>query len=144
MPRGKKAKDKLGAVESTPVTSCVDSEATLKHEAGDAVEPPQPASDSAPQASAARGQFRSWVVDMKRGFTRLTDETNHRLVLQFHEKPQHDVLTALKGAGFEYKPDYHGQKNAWVRRNDFEGRLQVDAIEKLLSGLSTGRESAPR
>ncbi|MBS0206905.1 MAG: hypothetical protein JSS49_28860 [Planctomycetes bacterium] len=148
MPRAKKAKDQPVAIEPTPAESSRNSATVSLPPVSDAIVQSLPTSESPsegePQAPAARGQFRSWVVDMGRGYTRLTDETNHRLVLQFHEKPQPDVLTALKGAGFEFKPDYYGQKNAWVRRNDFEGRLQVEAIEKLFAQAGEGRESAVR
>jgi len=63
--------------------------------------------------------------------------------VQFAQKPSTDVLTALQGAGFHYHPDYAGQANAWVRRNDFEGRMQVEAIEKLIGSLPQ-RDSAAR
>ena len=90
-----------------------------------------------------RPHIRSWVTDTARGYSRLTDEQEQRLVVQFAQKPSTDVLTALKGAGFHYHPDYAGQANAWVRRNDFEGRMQVEAIEKLIGSLPQ-RDSAAR
>ncbi len=89
------------------------------------------------------GRFRSWVTDVGRGYHRLTDEQDDRLVLLFDAKPAADVLTAIKGAGFQYQPEYAGLKQAWVRRNDFEGRLQVEAIEKLI-GTTPPRASAAR
>ncbi len=93
---------------------------------------------------ARRGQFRTWDVDTERSYTRMTDEKHQRIILQFAEKPPADVLTALKGAGFHYQPDYQGQKSAWVRRNDHEGRLQVEAIEKLIQELIPGRAASER
>jgi len=94
-------------------------------------------------APAPRGRFRSWVVDTTRGYTRLTDEQEQRIVLQFAQKPAADVLTAIKGAGFQFLADYEGLNHVWVRRNDFETRLQVEAIEKLI-GTVPSRESVPR
>jgi hypothetical protein len=88
-----------------------------------------------------RGQFRSWVADTSRGYSRMTDEQHHRIVVQFDAKPPADVLTALKGAGFQFQPEYHGQKNCWVRRNDFEGRLQIEAIETLIRETIRGTSS---
>ncbi len=90
----------------------------------------------------AEPRLRTWVVDEARGYCRMTDEDYHRLVVQFSAKPPEDVLTAVKGAGFRFQSDYRGQKNAWVRRNDFEGRLQIEAIEKLINELIPG-PSAP-
>jgi hypothetical protein len=96
-----------------------------------------------PEPPESRGRFRSWVNDSVRGYHRLTDEQEHRLVLLFNDKPSADALLAVKGAGFQYHPDYFGLKHAWVRRNDFEGRLQVEAIEKLI-GTTPQRESTGR
>ncbi len=101
------------------------------------------ATADSPSPPTPRGRFRSWVTDVGRGYHRLTDEHEDRLVLLFDAKPAADVLTAIKGAGFQYHPDYGGLKQAWVRRNDFEGRLQVEAIEKLI-GTTPQRESAAR
>ncbi len=84
---------------------------------------------------SGRGQFRSWIVDTRRGYSGLTDEENNYLVLQFAEKPHPDLLAAVKGAGFHFKPDHCGLKNVWVRRNDFHGRLSVQLIEKLIRSL---------
>lgn len=103
---------------------------------------PVSAATEAP-ASEPRGRFRSWVVDTTRGYTRLADEQEQRIILQFAQKPSADVLTAIKGAGFQFLPDYEGLNHVWVRRNDFETRLQVEAIEKLI-GTVPSRESAPR
>ena len=93
---------------------------------------------------ASRGQFRSWVVDKDRGYTRMVDEDHQRLVIQFEQRPPADVITAVKGARFHFQPDYCGQKNVWVRQNDFEGRVQVEAIEKLFKDLVPGKESPDR
>ncbi len=99
--------------------------------------------ESAPEPRTERGRFRSWVTDTARGYTRLTDEDEQRIVLQFTEKPSADVLTAVKGAGFQFLADYAGLNHVWVRRNDFETRLQVEAIEKLIGSLPQ-RDSVPR
>jgi hypothetical protein len=88
-------------------------------------------------AVPSRGQFRSWVVNEARRYTRLTESPSA-------EKPQAAVLTAPKGTGFEFRPGYYGQKNARVRRNDCEGRLQDEAIEKLVQETAGGRESVAR
>ena len=74
----------------------------------------------------------------------MTDEDYHRLVIQFTARPPEDVLTAVKGAGFRFQPDYRGQQNAWVRRNDFEGRLQAEAIDKLVTAMIPGPSSPER
>ena len=103
---------------------------------------PVSAATEAP-ASEPRGRFRSWVVDTTRGYTRLTDEQEQRILLQFAQKPSADVLTAIKGAGFQFLADYEGLNHVWVRRNDFETRLQVEAIEKLI-GTIPQRDSAVR
>ncbi len=71
----------------------------------------------------------------------MTDEEHQCLVLQFAERPHLGVLIAVKGVGIQFKPDHHGQSNVRVGRNNFEGRLQVEAIEKLWSDVSGRRES---
>lgn len=91
---------------------------------------------------AGRHGFRSWVTDAQHGYHRLTDDERRRIVLMFDEKPGGDVLQAMKNAGFRYQADYHGHKHAWVRRNDFEGRFQLEAIEKLIRGPAQELESA--
>ncbi len=100
--------------------------------------------DAGSPASGEGRRFRSWVVDDEHGYSRLTDDQHQRLVLQFAEKPSEDVLTALKGAGFHYQPEYGGLKNAWVRRNDYTGRLEVEVIERLLRAQSPAIESPER
>jgi hypothetical protein len=47
-------------------------------------------------------------------------------------------------AGFRYQPEYHGQKNAWLRRSDHEGRLQAAAIENLIRSTVPRLESPER
>lgn len=133
----------VGSVDSSPGSIVPDLQDSFAAELG-ASDPATPLPGATAAATPmSRGRFRSWVVDATKGYTRLTDEQEHRLVLQFAQKPAGDVLTALKGAGFHYHPDYHGQKQAWVRRNDFEGRLQLEAIEKLI-GTVPQREAAER
>lgn len=100
-----------------------------------------PSNTEGPTANE-RKQFRSWVVADDLGYTRLTDEVNGRIVLQFAEKPAAEILAAIKRAGFEFKPNYYGQKNCWVRHNDFEGRLQVENLEKSLKKTGHEQETA--
>lgn len=148
MPRGKKRKESPPVAETTAkpasITAVAETEPPL---ATSPVEPPSTVGTlpkAVVETEPGRRQFRSWLVDEGRGYSRMTDEKHHCLVLQFAEKPHPDVLTAVKGAGFQFRLDYHGQQNVWVRRNDFEGRLQVEAIEKLLHEFSAGRESPNR
>ena len=157
MPRGRK---KTTTPVETPVTTEATTEASVtspRHIAPEPVAPPTAAADDGFRAElgasdpattetaapAPRGRFRSWVVDTTRGYTRLTDEQEQRILLQFAQKPSADVLTAIKGAGFQFLADYEGLNHVWVRRNDFETRLQVEAIEKLI-GTVPSRESVPR
>lgn len=162
MPRGRK---KTTTPVETPVTTEATTEAPVTspgHVAPEPVAPPTAATDDSFRAElgasdpttpvsvtpetaapAPRGRFRSWVVDTTRGYTRLTDEQEQRIVLQFAQKPSADVLTAIKGAGFQFLADYEGLNHVWVRRNDFETRLQVEAIEKLI-GTTPTRESSSR
>lgn len=118
-------------------------ESTAAHPPEDGVAAPE-TTDAESPASGEGKRFRSWVVDVERGYSRLTDDQHQRLVLQFAEKPSEDVLTALKGAGFHYHPEYGGLKNAWVRRNDYTGRLEVEAIERLIRAKSPEVESPER
>ncbi len=113
----------------------------------------QPVADSVATGGPVNGpskgdevlpRMRTWIVDEARGYCRMGDEDYNRIVVQFSQRPPDDVLTAVKGAGFRFQPDYRGQKNAWVRRNDFEGRLQVEAIEKLIHELIPGPSSPER
>lgn len=117
-----------------------------------AAEPPfEPTGTYVPEANepeagkpTGRGRYRSFTTDPSRGYTKLVDKEKERLVLLFDQKPADDVRTAMKGAGFQYHPDYDGHKNAWTRRNDYEGRLQVEALETLIRATSSGVESPSR
>ena len=91
-----------------------------------------------------RDRFRSWVTAAQHGFSKLTDDERQRLVLLFDEKPADEVIAAMKGAGFQYHPDYHGHKHAWTRRNDYEGRLLVEALEKLIRSADAAVEPPAR
>lgn len=97
-----------------------------------------------PLEEGPRGQFRSWVSDTSRGYSRLTDEEHQRLILQFTEKPPTEVLAALKEGGFRFQPDYLGQRNAWVRPDNLAGRIQAEQIEKLHRSLIPGTDSPSR
>lgn len=101
---------------------------------------------SAPAAAEAgqRERFRSWVTDTARGYSRMSDDQFRRIIIRFDQKPAPDILSAVKGAGFQFQPDYLGHKNAWVRRDDHTGRLQVEAIEKLIRAQTPGLESPER
>ncbi len=141
------ASTSAAAAETAPPADSAVVEPPVPLPTSPSAEPP-PAETATPDAERAepsepRGRFRSWVTDVGRGYHRLTDEQENRLVLLFDAKPAADVLTAIKGAGFHYHPDYCGQPRVWVRRNDFEGRLQVEAIEKLIGTIPT-RDSAAR
>lgn len=95
----------------------------------------EPAADTSAEPGNDR-RFRTWVIDDARGYCRMTDEQQHRLVVQFVAKPPEDVLAALKGAGFHFQPEYGGLQSVWVRRNDHTGRLQIESIEQLLRAQS--------
>lgn len=127
----------------TTATAPTPPEPPAAHSPEDGLSAPESADAGSP-ASGEGKRFRSWVVDVEHGYSRLTDDQHQRLVLQFVEKPSEDVLTALKGAGFHYQPEYGGLKNAWVRRNDYTGRLEVEAIERLLRGQSMAVDSPER
>lgn len=128
---------------STAATDPPPPEPPAPHSQEDGFAVPETADAGLPASGEGR-RFRSWVVDVEHGYSRLTDDQHQRLVLQFAEKPSEDVLTALKGAGFHYQPEYGGLKNAWVRRNDYTGRLEVEAIERLLRAQSPAVESPER
>lgn len=149
MPRGK---TRTAAAETAPVTNseatatldAVQSEPLPVTEASEPETATQPPVAEQPTAETRRGRFRSWVVDSGRGYTRLTDVDNRCIVLQFDKKPSPDVLEAVKGAGFQFRPDYHGQQNCWVRANNFEGRQHLESIEHLLGVTIDGRLSTAR
>ena len=89
--------------------------------------------------SPAAERFRSWVTDRVTGYERLTDEQARLIVVKFHDRPPQELLDKLKEAGFRYQPEYFGQAKVWTRRNDFEGREQVKAIEAALRGPTPER-----
>ena len=99
---------------------------------------------TAQEGKGARSQFRSWVTDPSRGYRQLTDEVHNRLVVQFDDRPPQTVRRALHEAGFHFQTDYLGLKDAWVRRNNFEGRVQLDAIKKLLREVEPGTPTPDR
>jgi hypothetical protein len=88
-----------------------------------------------------RMRFRSWVTDNARGYSRKTDDQYQMIVVQFDQKPSPEILSALKDGSFHYHPDYAGNPRAWVRRNDHTGRVQAEAIEKLVRSQSPGVDS---
>jgi hypothetical protein len=119
------------AVPNTPVEPVEEPHHRTEHVA---------AAQAEPSADTPKRQFRSWVVNAERGYARLSDDVNQRIVLQFAERPEVEILAAVKQAGFQFKPDYYGQKNCWVRRNDFEGRVAVEGVEKLVTKAVVGTE----
>ena len=96
---------------------------------------------SAAKATAEANRFRSWVTDRGAGYERLTDEKANQIVLKFANRPEADVLDKLKEAGFRYQAEYFGEKKAWTRRNDFEGRVRLEEIEAMVRG--PGAEVVP-
>ena len=92
------------------------------------------------EQTQGRGQFRSWVVDAEQGYSLLTDQQHGKFVLVFDKKPSEEVRGLMKDAGYQYQADYFGQKNAWIRRNDFEGHVRT---EELVQQLSPGRGASP-
>ena len=166
MPRGRKKTTGTTEQPATPVAATAPEQAATQAAVAQAaepvasalptvVEPPVPelreplvgvqeTPDSGSPESGHRERFRSWVTDVVRGYSRTTDNQFQRLVLQFSQKPSAEILTALKEGGFHYQPDYLGHKNAWVRRNDYTGRVQVEAIEKLVRAQSGVAESVER
>jgi hypothetical protein len=126
-----------------PSDEPIDSEsrvAELREATQAIIDKSETASNEVPQ----RERFRSWVTDAGRGYARWSDTEYQRIVLQFNERPSQEILAAVKDAGFQFQPDYCGMKNAWVRRNDYSGRVRVDAIEKLVRSQSTVLESVER
>jgi hypothetical protein len=108
-------------------------------------EPPAQGTDAtAPSDSAAAPQkdrFRSWVTDTAKGYERLTDEQARQIVLKFTGKPDAEVLSMLKDAGFHFQPEYFGQRKVWTRRNDFEGRMRLEEIEAAVRGNAAEQEA---
>jgi len=166
MPRGRRKKDEATEQQAATVADAVPAQIAtdmvVDESAGPGeftnrtfAEPPVPESGEPPPEMqetpdavraepAQRERFRSWVTDEARGYSRITDNEYVRIVLQFKQKPTPEILTALKDGGFHYQPDYLGHKNAWVRRNDYTGRVHVEAIEKLVRSQSVVAESVER
>lgn len=85
-----------------------------------------------------RPRFRTWTIRTESGYEKLTDTRRGLLVLKFHDRPTQDILDAVKDGGFQYHPDYEDQGKVWFRKNDFEGRAQVDKIEAVLRQQEQG------
>ena len=94
-------------------------------------EPTPPETNQEPE----RPRFRSWSFRKDVGYEKLTDQKRGLLVLKFTQKPSDELLATIKDAGFRYSSDYEGQGKVWLRKNDFEGRVQVDKIEATLRQL---------
>lgn len=145
MPRGKKGKGTATATTATDATVSavsVSEPGMTETPITSDVKPDSPQQENEDRTESRRGRFRSWVVDPNHGYSMMTDEINRLLVLQFDEKPQPDILDAIKSAGFRYKPEHDGLKNVWVRVNDFRGRHEVELIEKRIRSVSAGQEPA--
>jgi hypothetical protein len=87
-------------------------------------------------------RFRSWVTDRANGYERLTDEKGRQIVLKFAEQPSEGIRAKLKEAGFRFQPEYFGERKVWTRRNDFEGKLQVEQLEAAIRGSAREQEPA--
>ena len=101
-----------------------------------------PAEAGQTDEAAKPGRFRAWVTDSKNGYQRLTDDQAGQIVLKFKDKPEPELVEQLKDAGFRYQQEYFGQRKVWTRRNDFEGRLQVEQLEAGIRGQSKEPEPA--
>lgn len=95
-------------------------------------------SPSVPEEQPDRPRFRSWTVRTASGYEKLTDNKRGLLVLKFHDRPSEEILAAVKDGGFQYHPNYEDQGKVWLRKNDFEGRVQVDKIEGALRQQEQG------
>lgn len=104
----------------------------------------RPAAERLAESDHEPERFRSWVADPLRGYRRLTDEQEQRLVLQFDGTPPAAILTALKSADFQFQYDYAGHRNVWVSLNDHRSRLQAETIESLLREQWPAAESPAR
>jgi hypothetical protein len=122
------------SIEPTDSASTV---AELREATQEILDRSEAASAKLPQ----RERFRSWVTDTTRGYARWSDNEYQRIILQFNERPSQEILAAVKEAGFHFQKDYCGLENAWVRRNDYTGRVHVDAIERLIRAQTVGTES---
>ena len=166
MPRGRKKTTATAEQQAAQVAEAAPDQATTQAVVEHALEPEVPAlpviaelpvsefreppagvqetPEAVSQSPTQRERFRSWVTDEARGYSRITDNEFGRIVLQFRQKPPAEILSALKDGGFHYQPEYLGHKNAWVRRNDHTGRVQVEGIEKLVRAQSAVLEAAER
>lgn len=98
----------------------------------------RPSSRPLPEVEPDRPRFRSWTIRTTSGYEKLTDAKRGLIVLKFHDRPSSEILNAVKDAGFKYSPDYEDQDKVWLRKNDFEGRVQVDKIETILRQQEQG------
>ncbi len=98
-----------------------------------------------PHVASTAGPIRYdvGVFEIARGYCRWTDDLHQPLVLQFAGNPSADIVSALTEAGFEFRTGYGDQANVWIRHHDHQGRLHVEAIEKLI-GTTPRRQSAAR
>ncbi len=128
-----------------PATTAIASTAASVDPAATDAEPPsfdptpmshaethRPRSRPMPDIKPDSPRFRSWSTRIDQGYEKLTDQKRGLLVLKFTKRPADEILDTLKAAGFQYAPDYENQGKTWLRRNDHEGRLQVEKIEMLL------------
>lgn len=116
-------------VDTPPAPSLAEAGSTPAATTAAAVAP------SVPEEQPDRPRFRSWTVRTTSGYEKLTDAKRGLLVLKFHDRPSQEILNAVKDGGFQYHPDYESQGKVWLRKNDFEGRVQVDKIEAALRQL---------
>lgn len=98
----------------------------------------QPSEQTPPETNpeTERPRFRSWSFRNASGYEKLTDTKRGLLVLKFRDRPSQEILDAVKDGGFQYHPNYEDQGKVWLRRNDFEGRIQVEKIEMMLRETS--------
>jgi hypothetical protein len=125
MIRRKKTQPEPAAEAANPETAVAVADVTAPADAD------KPAKDA---------RFRAWVTDSKNGYLRLTDEQAGQIVLKFKDKPAPELVDQLKDAGFRYQQEYFGQRKVWTRRNDFEGRLQVEQLETI---IRPGQQAIP-
>ncbi len=117
-------------IDATPTPALAEAGSTPA--ATTSAEAHQAASSEVPEEQPDRPRFRSWTVRTASGYEKLTDAKRGLLVLKFHDRPSQDILNAVKDGGFQYHSDYEDQGKVWLRKNDFEGRVQVDKIEAVL------------
>ena len=120
----------IDTVDTTPAPALTDAGATPVATAS--AEAHHAASPEVPEEQSDRPRFRSWTVRTVSGYEKMTDTKRGLFVLKFHDRPSQEILNALKDGGFQYHPDYEDQGKVWLRKNDFEGRVQVDKIEAVL------------